>query len=463
MPKGFSSLVHLADSTDLKAVKAIADACRNELGFVRRAALEEALPEGRLIVAKKREDQSVLGFVHFRCTRQRYTTIYEIAVHPNWRGKGVGRALINAVVEEAQKQKMRALRLKCPIDLPANGFYSHLGFARITIEEGKRRALAVWEKRLPPKEHPRPTFLLSLTNEASKIREVIHLWDESGDLRDPFRHVIFTPLFSSRATIKLIRQLKEERDSVVMFDSGGYHVQMGKTSYEELFDRLLRLYRENDWGDWYVLPDHVPLSADSGREVEFKVRETLDFARLFLRMMPDNFVEKAVGVVHGQTDDQVRRCVDAYAGMGLRYIAFGSFGTSGPNGSVNMVSHRSLRLLGVIQHLAHEYGLRFHIFGIGSPSHLIRLANAGIVPMSFDSAGWWKAGGFGKVFFPGGSQLHITRMNQQNETREGIEREKHRTKHCCPFCADVVELRRKRILRVMHNLVAMLETVERVV
>jgi queuine/archaeosine tRNA-ribosyltransferase len=234
-----------------------------------------------------------------------------------------------------------------------------------------------------------------------------------------------------------------------------------KASYEELFDRLLRFYRENSWADWYVLPDHVPCSTDSEREVEFKVRDSIDFARLFIRMMPDDFVAKAIGVVHGRTADQVRRCIDAYAEMGIRYIGFGSFGTSGPNGTINLISQRSLRLLRLVQTHAHEHGMRVHIFGIGSPSHLIRLAEANITPASLDSAGWWKAGGFGDVFFSDGSRLSVSRTVSKNGTVKGIEQHRRRTVHSCQFCEQPRDLKRHRMMRVMHNLTVLLETVER--
>jgi queuine/archaeosine tRNA-ribosyltransferase len=247
-----------------------------------------------------------------------------------------------------------------------------------------------------------------------------------------------------------------------MFDSGGYQVQMGKASYEELFDRLLRFYRENDWADWYVLPDHVPRSTDSDREVEFKVRESLDFARLFLRTMPDGFASQAVGVVHGRTEEQVRRCVEAYVDMGVRYLGFGSFGTSGPNGTVNLISQKSLRLLHLLQALSEEKGLKVHIFGIGSPSHLIRLADVGITPTSLDSAGWWKAGGFGNIFFPAGRQLHITAIPTPESTLAGVERQKKRSGHECAFCSRPKLLRRNRMMRILHNLTAMLDTVAQV-
>lgn len=149
MSKFISLHVQPADRHELDAVKSVADACRNELGFVVRASLEKAVLEGELLVARRVEDQFVLGFAWFHCTRSGYVTIYEIAVHPEWRGVGVGKALINRIAEEAQRKRMRKLRLKCPVDLPANGFYSHLGFNRVAVEDGRHRALAIWEKDLP--------------------------------------------------------------------------------------------------------------------------------------------------------------------------------------------------------------------------------------------------------------------------------------------------------------------------
>jgi len=450
-----------AHQEDVGAIKQLADAHRDALGFTPRAILEEHLRRGELFVA---EHQGVLiGFVSFHHRRDGWTTIRELCVAEGYRNQGVGRALVREVEQSARHARQTGIRLKCPLDLPANGFYARLGFTRVAVEDGKRRPLAVWEKPLGSSScfAGSPAFFLTLTHHASEIRRVIRRWQESGDTRNPFARVIFTPLFSQRATTNLIRQLKEELGSVVMFDSGGYQVQMGKASYEELFDRLLHFYRENNWADWYVLPDHVPRSTDSDREVEFKVRETIDFARLFVRMMPEDFVAKAVGVVHGRTEEQVRRCVEAYAEMGIRYVGFGSFGTSGPNGAINLVSQRSLKLLRLVQAIAHERGLRVHVFGIGSPSHLIRLAEANITPTSFDSSAWWKAGGFGEVFFPAGRRFHITRLGEFATVRCVIEREKERTRHSCYFCVDISQLCQSRMARIMHNLVVVLETVER--
>jgi len=452
--------VRWAQEKDVEAVKRLADENRSALGFVVRASLEERVHKGGLLVAE--QHGALVGFVSFHHRRDGWTTIHELCVGDGNRCRGLGRALVLQVEQEALCKRQNGVRLKCPLDLPANGFYARLGFTRVGIEEGKRRPLAIWEKRLRQSARPdahAPNFFLTLTHNASEIRQILRLWRDSADPRNPFAQVIFTPLFSRPSAINLIRQMKEEQGSVIMFDSGGYQVQMGKASYEELFDRLLRFYRENSWADWYVLPDHVPCSTDSEREVEFKVRDSIDFARLFIRMMPDDFVAKAIGVVHGRTADQVRRCIDAYAEMGIRYVGFGSFGTSGPNGTINLISQRSLRLLRLVQTHAHEHGMRVHIFGIGSPSHLIRLAEANITPASLDSAGWWKAGGFGNIFFPGGHQLHVTAVSTIETTLSGLERQRRRSMHECPFCEDLKLLRRNRMNRVLHNLTVMIETI----
>jgi N-acetylglutamate synthase-like GNAT family acetyltransferase len=454
--------VRWAQVKDVEAVKRLADDNRHALGFVVRASLEERVHKGGLLVAE--QHGALVGFVTFHHRRDGWTTIRELCVDNRNRCQGLGRALVQQVEQEALHKRQSGIRLKCPLDLPANGFYARLGFTRVGIEAGKRRSLAIWEKPLSPlapHAPPAPDFFLTLTHDASEIRRILCLWPDSANTRDPFAQVIFTPLFSQPSAINLVRQLKEERGSQIMFDSGGYQVQMGKATYEELFERLLRFYRENSWADWYVLPDHVPRSTDSEREIEFKVRDCIDFARLFVRMMPDDFVTKAVGVVHGRTADQVRQCIDAYAEMGIRYVGFGSFGTSGPNGTINLISQRSLNLLRLVQTLARQRDMRVHIFGIGSPSHLIRLAEANITPTSLDSAGWWKAGGFGNIFFPSGHQLHITAVSTIETTLSGLERQKRSSMHECPFCKDLKLLRRNRMYRILHNLIVMIETIDR--
>lgn len=456
-------LIRKATKEEIKEIKALLDRDRYALGFVPTAVIEKAILEGRVLLSLEKSGM-VVGLVHFRCCRDGHATIYQIIITPEYRQNGIGKSLVDAVANEARRLGCNFLRLKCPVDLSANGFYAKLGFARITIENGKRRPLAVWElnlnKRFDYFQSKTPKFFTGLTGDPNQVRKIVKMWFETGDKRDPFSHVIITPIFAKPNMIEITLNLKKEKGATVIFDSGGYQVQTGRITYEELFDRLVLLYKKHSWADWYVLPDHVPRSDDNDEEVEFKVRETLDFGRLFLRMMPRDFSKRVIGVVHGRTEEQIHRCVETYANLGLKYIGFGSFGTSGPNGTVNLVSRRSLELLSKVQKFASEHDMRLHIFGIGSPNQIVRIRKAGIIFDSFDSSGWWKAGGFGKIFFPMGSQLHVTQMKNYKSTPQEIEKEKIRTHHKCPFCDDVSQLRKSRIARIMHNLACMLDTME---
>ena len=490
--------VRLAKRRELKAVKKLADGHRHELGFVKLAALEKAVQERRLLVAvislphASRSSSRIVGFVHFRCCKDGHATIYEIAVAPEWRGKGAGRKLIEAVAELAKANGCKCIRLKCPVDLPANGFYARLGFVRIGVEnpDGNRRPLAIWELDLqdfvPSTHNSQPTtrwqFYVGLTSDASSIRGLVRRFYEGYSGQPPFHpfeRIIVSPLFVPPATLRLLRSWRTGESSPdphapcpvsLIFDSGGYQVQMGKLTYEELCRKLRDLYERERWADFYVLPDHVPTSRDSDNDVERKIKETLTMGELFLKWLGwdgntghgARDTGKVIGVVHGRTVRQVIFAARKWHELGVRYIAFGSFGTSGRNGSVNMFSQNSLKLLKALQDEALALGMKFHIFGIGNPTYLVRLKNEGIEPTSFDSTGWWKAGGFGNLLFVGASQLHFARYSASMEavSTSKVETVKTITKHSCPFCLNLRTLRESRWHRVLHNLVAFAEAVQ---
>jgi ribosomal protein S18 acetylase RimI-like enzyme len=485
-------MVRFAAVDDVPAVKAIADRHRHELGFVPAAALVEAAQERRLLVAVL--DGKVIGFVHFRCCRDGHATIYEIAVLPEHRQRGVGRALVGAVVQEAVLRGCVVLQLKCPIDLSANEFYRRAGFTEAGIEEGKRRPLRLWQKRLDPAFHCLPADQLPIANRQSppfhqspvairqslfyasaadfawRMRRMVRLfYDAYSGVPPfhPFERQIVTPLFAPKAVLRALRAWREGIPPVdgaippvrsVIFDSGGYQVQTGRLSFDELVERLLPYYRENAWADFLVLPDHVPRSSDSDREVAVKVEDTLRAGEEFLKRLP-HLRERFIGVVHARTVEQVRFAVRHWASLGITYVAFGSFGTSGPKGSINKVSKESEALLFALQDACAEFGLSFHLFGIGGPAHLQRLRTAGIVPTSLDSAGWWKAAGSSRVFLPNRPELSVSERSKGTAIRSASEWDEMRQAagHECPFCRDFYALQQDRWHRMLHNLVVVME------
>lgn len=296
---------------------------------------------------------------------------------------------------------------------------------------------------------------------AGDLRQAIKLWDESGDPRNPFAQVLVSPLFARASTLRIIRdELRDKRGSQVCFDSGGYFVQQGRISYEDLYGRLMHYYKENQWADWYVLPDWVPTSQDSPQVVEHKVRATITIGRLFYNELPDDLKPKVLPVVQGHTQAQVMACVEAYSTFANGRIGFGSFGTSGSTNGVNTVTNQSVVALRSLVELAATHGLDVHLFGVSTPPILYLFHQLGIA--SFDSMAWMKAAGYGNVFLPlmRGYMATYRVIDRTHTFQTEFEQLKNLTGHRCAFCEDFSELMTNRMYRVMHNLTSVLDTVD---
>lgn len=304
-------------------------------------------------------------------------------------------------------------------------------------------------------------FVASITRGVSEIRQILTRWKESNDQRNPLHRVLITPLFTPPTTLRLIRELKETGTvSEIWFDSGGYYVQMGRITYDDMYFRLLDFYRANTWADWYVLPDFVPKSSDSPDDVWHKVRRTADSGSLFWKEMPDLLKSKALPVIQGQTVDQVEYCLTKYSKIDAKRLGFGSFGTNGKDSSVNSVTPTALKLLVHLIKVLEQSGAHLHAFGVGTPPVIYLLNKIGIA--SFDSVGWMKTAGYGKIYMPFVRAYNIT---YKDLTARGLEYEeflklKALTGHSCHYCQSFEMLQRDRFSRIMHNLTVVLDTVQ---
>lgn len=276
---------------------------------------------------------------------------------------------------------------------------------------------------------------------------------------EPLQNIMFTPISSGEETHQSIQALTERFDLNVMFDSGGYEVQVGNKKFDDLYSYLVDFYGKNDWGHRFVLPDNVPLSDDSPETVARKVDETLSATEMCFRRLPEDRQSKAVAVVQGHTTEQVHRCLNRYINIdGLEHIGFGSFGTGGVSNGVNMLTTEALRNLSFVVDRAHEQGLSVHAFGVGGPTTLPLLNEADVD--SFDTTSWMRSSGYGNVFFPFKSRLNAShRKNRSGSvlTESELPHLRSETKHSCPFCEDINNLRNNRWDRVIHNLIVIHE------
>lgn len=282
---------------------------------------------------------------------------------------------------------------------------------------------------------------------------MLALWQAYGDERKPFKNVMITPLFMPKGGMKVISGWREKGIiENLYFDSGGFYVQMGRIDYLDLYSKLQRLYLDQQWADWYILPDHVPTSNDSELVVWNKVRDTVEYGQMFHENMPANLQPKSIPVVHGFTTEQTEYSLLAATKLETNYIGFGSFSTSGKSDSVNRLTSKTYSTLSKILAYIRNFGVRLHAFGVATPPvlHILRTLQV----FSFDSIGWMKTAGFGKIYMPYSRAYNITYHDKsaQTLTRKGFEEMQAITDHTCHFCSSFVKLYENRYYRIMHNL-----------
>jgi len=308
-------------------------------------------------------------------------------------------------------------------------------------------------------------FFTSISINPGDIRKIQKLLADHEVQVNPLAQILITPLFASKSSLQLIRNLKEQQPTTVMFDSGGYYVQTGRITYQELYYPLLQFYRQNHWADIYTLPDYVPTSQDAPDLVQHKVEETAKYSRLFYLEMPDELKPKAMGVVQGHSIAQVEICLNTYFQLGIKKIGFGSFGTVGENSQTNVATDKAVNLAKYVVDMAKRENATVHFFGIGVPALIAMIYGSGAA--SFDSSSWLKSAGFGQIFLPFSRSYNITHRNGSAAMHRGIRIEdfvklRNFTEHSCPFCECVEKLQQHKLYRAVHNLICMQETIDRV-
>ena len=99
------------------------------------AALHQQMQQQHVFLIAELDEEPV-GFASFsKIGEPGIFKLHKIYVHTTIQGKGMGRALLNAVVEEIQARDAQSLQLNVNRHNKARAFYERLGFAVIREED----------------------------------------------------------------------------------------------------------------------------------------------------------------------------------------------------------------------------------------------------------------------------------------------------------------------------------------
>jgi ribosomal protein S18 acetylase RimI-like enzyme len=76
-------------------------------------------------------DGRIVGTVSSHSPDGRGLHLFALDVGPEWRNRGVGRALVEHVVDEARRRRLGSVFLEVRVDNPARRLYHRLGFRRV--------------------------------------------------------------------------------------------------------------------------------------------------------------------------------------------------------------------------------------------------------------------------------------------------------------------------------------------
>jgi putative PIN family toxin of toxin-antitoxin system len=123
------------DIAFLEPVISLGDKNNNSLGFFPKNAFIDAAHKGKIIVAKI-NNATCVGYLLFRIAKTKYqVSITHLCVDSNYRKIGVGKKLVQYLIENTKE--WRGISLFCRRDYDSNSFWQKVGFKYIAEKKGR--------------------------------------------------------------------------------------------------------------------------------------------------------------------------------------------------------------------------------------------------------------------------------------------------------------------------------------
>lgn len=133
MKTAIASYEHLPDIARIEAVSYHPDLVTSQSGFTKILDSTGVLGELLVVLDKKGE---VMGFAHFTLAEPKVLVLFDLAVDPSRRSRGVAKLLLKRLARMAKDQRRKILRVHAPQgNAAAVGLYFKFGFRAVSVLE----------------------------------------------------------------------------------------------------------------------------------------------------------------------------------------------------------------------------------------------------------------------------------------------------------------------------------------
>ena len=292
------------------------------------------------------------------------------------------------------------------------------------------------------------------------LRNDLHIYDRLSQGYDwltpeapkPFRNVLMTTIdYSTKTRAKALNELHHYRSNLlvenVTFDSGGFQMlRRPEFTIKRLIDENLHIYKEYDWADTYIMPDHPPSPGDSDRVAQAKWLQTVGATRFLFEKLPSKVQERSMPVFHVRNPEDIIHQWAHYKDI----IEISKKACYAIPGARKRLDIKNARLIKRLSDVLPE-GTKLHSLGIASPPAIYCMYRLGV--HSYDAISPRLGGANGSLQFPYSSVDFTSKRLDKSISIDQLEQIKKESGHRCPFCDRPQHLLDKFRYRVLHNLI----------
>lgn len=140
--------IFTAAPEDSERILALQQENKQYIRFINRMLLDKNLKLGNVLIAEDSNTWEFVGFINFYRRLDGVCTIYHLLVKEEFRGQGIGKALLNEATLMSPHVYSQLIRVIFPYHQESLPFIRAMGFKETSIEVRKRLTVYNYTRKL---------------------------------------------------------------------------------------------------------------------------------------------------------------------------------------------------------------------------------------------------------------------------------------------------------------------------